>query len=513
MELLSAPLSVGISANFTRDFLYISDPNGNPSNNPGWYSYRSAGISLSDSFGVSALTLLAFPLVSFSVASDATNGPVYGLQGEQDYLGWYIVSTISGYLGVGMEYSAFRAPNDSSYGWTVGPGFSLSASVNITIGAQYYWADEGDTQRLQRLNIPHPQDPMSEQQREAYFHQYYNVVSGQIDPPLWAAEAPGSAMSGASNSETVADLSAQDPRLTEVVNDAVGIWQSAIGRSLPFTFSVTVGDLTPGMLGETVVTTSDSKGRPTSGQIILSQDAAGLGWFIDLATGEGSFAQMLTSTAFAALPGSAAYGHYDLLTVIEHEIGHLLGFVATDQEMEDHVETIDGSQVFVAPGVSAPVFLDGDELDPDVYPDHLMAASLALGVRKLPSALEVQIINTVLDESSPAQYTVNNNIGSTPAAAVDRAVASLTSAPPVKKSALAPVRSDKHGAKTKPIKTEHGKKKVTVATKPKAASHKQTGLEHKIVIKSKGDGATGKQQRAPDGGIALSLSHRGKTKK
>src|SRR5262249_41746688 len=54
------------------------------------------------------------------------------------------------------------------------------------------------------------------------------------------------------------------------------------------------------------------------GAIWIDQTAAGYGWFIDPTPAADS--------ASPAVPGSPAYGKIDLLTVVEHELGHELGF-------------------------------------------------------------------------------------------------------------------------------------------------------------------------------------------
>jgi hypothetical protein len=61
--------------------------------------------------------------------------------------------------------------------------------------------------------------------------------------------------------------------------------------------------------------------------IIIDSNAAGYGWFVDSTPGnDREFAQSLSADERVATPGSAAYGRIDLLTVIEHEFGHLLGY-------------------------------------------------------------------------------------------------------------------------------------------------------------------------------------------
>ncbi|WP_417389767.1 Calx-beta domain-containing protein [Gimesia sp.] len=91
----------------------------------------------------------------------------------------------------------------------------------------------------------------------------------------------------------------------------------------------------------------DSLGRAAGNTIYIDSDAAGYGWFIDTtpATSE-EFTESVDLTLIA-LPESSAAGRVDLLTVILHELGHLLGY--------DHEES------------------------------GLMQESLVPGVRKLPA--------------------------------------------------------------------------------------------------------------------------------
>jgi CSLREA domain-containing protein len=78
-----------------------------------------------------------------------------------------------------------------------------------------------------------------------------------------------------------------------------------------------VGDLPPGVLGETDVATH---------QVIISADAAGHGWFVDPTPGQDeAFAPGGPGSPLVALPGSPAAGREDLLTTILHEMGHLAG--------------------------------------------------------------------------------------------------------------------------------------------------------------------------------------------
>ena len=89
-----------------------------------------------------------------------------------------------------------------------------------------------------------------------------------------------------------------------------------------------------------------------SGVIYLDHNAAGHGWFIDATPGEHE-EFTLRDGVYQALGDSDADGKIDLLTVLAHEMGHLLGY--------------------------------GD-LDSDLHTDDIMADTLPPGARRLPWA-------------------------------------------------------------------------------------------------------------------------------
>lgn len=98
-------------------------------------------------------------------------------------------------------------------------------------------------------------------------------------------------------------------------------------------------------------------GRANGESISLDEDAAGLGWFVDstpFINEEFDFSSI--SSTFVATAYSPAENRIDLLTVVMHEIGHVLGY--------DHTER----------------------------PSDLMAARLELGVRKLPNYSDIDRI-------------------------------------------------------------------------------------------------------------------------
>ena len=102
-------------------------------------------------------------------------------------------------------------------------------------------------------------------------------------------------------------------------------------------------------------------------QITLSADGAGWGWFVDTTPGaQEEFGLGNSLTAFTATSGSAAEGKLDLLTVLVHELGHVLGLAHT------------------AEGASTAADADAQ--------NDVMAQFLTPGVRRIPSAHDAALL-------------------------------------------------------------------------------------------------------------------------
>ncbi len=80
------------------------------------------------------------------------------------------------------------------------------------------------------------------------------------------------------------------------------------------------------------------------GLIVIDDDAAGRGWFIDPTPGN--------DIEFLLSGNQGEHGRMDLLSVVMHELGHVLGFV---------------------------------DLDTTTNPDEVMAATLFTGIRRTPT--------------------------------------------------------------------------------------------------------------------------------
>jgi large repetitive protein len=180
----------------------------------------------------------------------------------------------------------------------------------------------------------------------------------------------------------------------DVSNTSFGFWESSLLSS--FNLNLVIRDLPTGQLAEANITGFDSTGRPNSGTLYLDTDANGLGWYIDPTPWDNTeFGTSLTDTAYRATVDSLAYGHYDLLTTLLHETSHLQGFIAGYNGFDSHIQTLNGSKTFVGDGFSAILTPDGSHLNSSVYTYDLMNTTLTPGVRKLPSALDIQILNAI----------------------------------------------------------------------------------------------------------------------
>jgi hypothetical protein len=86
--------------------------------------------------------------------------------------------------------------------------------------------------------------------------------------------------------------------------------------------------------------------------IWIDQTAAGFGWFTDVSlASSAAFSQTLGASEFQAAVDSPANGHIDLLTVVLHELGHVLGY---------------------------------ESIDPSIQGQDWMTSTLGTGIRRLP---------------------------------------------------------------------------------------------------------------------------------
>ncbi|WP_390847153.1 beta strand repeat-containing protein [Anabaena cylindrica] len=86
-------------------------------------------------------------------------------------------------------------------------------------------------------------------------------------------------------------------------------------------------------------------------------------------------------------------------------MGHLAGIINGYSEFDRHIQTINNTKHFITNNITATLTPDGSHLDPKAHPYDLMNNTLSPGVRKLPSLLNLQILNTVRNNTTPSNIT------------------------------------------------------------------------------------------------------------
>ncbi|MGL5795334.1 MAG: hypothetical protein ACRC06_13220, partial [Waterburya sp.] len=150
-------------------------------------------------------------------------------------------------------------------------------------------------------------------------------------------------------------------QLNPIVEEAIARWQqSPLAQASPVDLNDTIVSLVdlPGKaLGET-----------KDGIIYIDKTAADLGWFVDETPGENS---EFADNSLATDLDSPAYGKFDLLTVLMHEMGHVLGLPDTDDIVSDLMNmdlTTGTRKIIPEPEITNPIpltsaagFVEGEE--------------------------------------------------------------------------------------------------------------------------------------------------------
>jgi hypothetical protein len=135
----------------------------------------------------------------------------------------------------------------------------------------------------------------------------------------------------------IAESALTDDDLAPIVDEAIERWTDALG----------IDDALVASLHEVsfrIVDFSDlTLGRAFEDTILIDADAAGYGWFIDTSLYDDvEFSRLNEEGELFADSASEAYGDMDLLTVVMHELGHVLGLEDLDPDMHDLMsETLD----------------------------------------------------------------------------------------------------------------------------------------------------------------------------
>jgi DNA/RNA endonuclease G (NUC1)/PKD repeat protein len=200
------------------------------------------------------------------------------------------------------------------------------------------------------------------------------------------------------------ELSLNSHSVDSQLIDIYSIAQTRWHTTTPIDIIFKITNLSTGQLAEGTITGYNTNGRPNSAIISIDDDANGVGWFMDTTPEENSeFSTRLTNTAYQATTG-AAVGKYDLLTAILHETGHILGFINGYSEFDRNIK----NGKFITDTITAQLTPDGSHLDSTLYPYDLLNTSLKPGIRKLPSQLDLAIINQLYSHPTNQNPTPQN---------------------------------------------------------------------------------------------------------
>ena len=134
-------------------------------------------------------------------------------------------------------------------------------------------------------------------------------------------------MADASNAPLGLPQLLTNPQLAPIVVEAERRWAAVNGTQVLAAMagvSVQVANLPAGVLGEEVGKT-----------IYIDRDAAGYGWFVDpTPTKDEEFVSSGRSQLLTAIDPRAV-DRIDLLTVVEHELGHVLGLKDLNAPTDD----------------------------------------------------------------------------------------------------------------------------------------------------------------------------------
>ncbi len=181
----------------------------------------------------------------------------------------------------------------------------------------------------------------------------------------------------------------------------------ATGVELPnLKVNLQVQELSGTELGFASIDRLDRFGRPAEVTVTVDDNGGRHGWYIDATPSDDTeFFRDQTGALISWTP--EATGRFDVLSVLQHELGHLFGFTQSFDGFQGLVLTDAYGRQYVDAGESR-LWLDtsGNELSYQSHASRLMASNLQPGIRKHPSLEESFAINRA---QQSAQYGFNSH--------------------------------------------------------------------------------------------------------
>lgn len=210
---------------------------------------------------------------------------------------------------------------------------------------------------------------------------------------LLLSSMPCSSAWGMSIDATMTGFSASE---TSLFNSAFSLWEETIRDPFTVTLTIDMASLPGSILGRSFDFKEGTSGLPMSASIEINDFTGGYaGWFVDTTPWDNEeFHPGRSPFHFLADPGGSAYGLFDMFTVINHELCHVLGFTVNYSLFERNVSTAAGLRLYSGSSVSAyltPVS-EGTHISALSDPYDLMNSFLSTGNRFYPFYLDLSIL-------------------------------------------------------------------------------------------------------------------------
>jgi Ca2+-binding RTX toxin-like protein len=288
------------------------------------------------------------------------------LLGHRNPAGWFVDAVATRTIAAGTSYTLLVALDNAPVGGgnpTVTVVFSGATALSFSYGFQMVG---GPTQGSLQIGLLARNGSAS----------FYSVSIRGDDPAYTGGGTPQlAATPPAIPLATVASL--QTGQLEPIIAAAIQYWTAlpayradvSLLERVPFEITPLPGL----MIGQTIANT-----------IVIDPTAAGFDWFVDLTPFDSSeFSTSAGQGQLQATPASPAYGRMDLLTVVMHEFGHVLGYedIASGAHADDLMGTWLQTGVRRFPGQTQFVAALTLPRPAQFNPSHLDAAFAPLAAR------------------------------------------------------------------------------------------------------------------------------------
>ena len=247
----------------------------------------------------------------------------------------------------------------------------------------------------------------------------FDAVTIATNHPALALEPETVLAASAPASPVPADASVDAAALAAVVDAAIARW--AASGLVSDADLAALDDLSFGIADLDGLILGSSSGN----RILIDIDAAGFGWFVDATLGDDAeFDTVLADGTLLATDGEAG-GRMDLLTVVMHEIGHVLGFDHDDgigALMDDTLEAGSRALLPVSETADEPASTDESDAGPAPAGDSDQTRSATGDESPAPATPAADSSAGTADASTPAETEdalTADDTATAPAAATD----------------------------------------------------------------------------------------------